>query len=318
MNTKRPLLSLVVIAHNMAAQLSNTLHSLFTDYQRGINQEDYEVLILENNSAYCLPQNIIEKLPANFSYTLRDEKSPSPVAAVNEGLRRAKGEWLGLMIDGAHLLTPGVLQYIKLAQKIDKNAFVTVPAYHLGYKEQNESAKEGYNEQVESELLEKISWPENGYRLFEIGTRCANNDRGYFAPILESNCFFAPRQAYEKIGYADMDFQLPGGGSINLHMTRQLGTLEELKFITLAGEGSFHQFHGGVTSSAQRELVVEDHKKQLHGKWGGDYKHLARNPIILGHFPEPALNELHESSKMMVRRSNVCKKNNWPLWPDDL
>jgi len=301
----------------MPRQLRNTLHSLSRDYQQGVDESDYEVLVLENRSSSCLPRSTIESMPANFFYKLRNEKSQSPVAAVNEGLTWARGEWLGLMIDGAHLLTPGVLQYAKLAKKIHQNAFVTVPSYHLGHKEQNESAREGYNTEVESALLEGISWPDNGYRLFEIGTRCANNIRGFFAPILESNCYFAPREAFQGIGYADTDFQLPGGGSINLHMTRQLGTYNGLTFVTLAGEGSFHQFHSGVTSSEQREHVVDEHKRQLHSKWGGNYSHLARNPVILGHFPEPTQNELLESSKLMVRRSSVCRKNNWPLWPDD-
>ena len=313
----RPLISLVVIAHKMPAQLKNTLYSLSVDYQKGIQLEDYEVIIIENRSEECLPKSVVDNLPVNFHYHLREEASQSPVAAINEGLQKAKGQWIGLMIDGAHLLTPGVLQYVKLAQKINKKSFVTVPVYHLGPKEQNESAKDGYNQEIEQSLLEQISWPDNGYRLFEIGTRCAANPRGYFVWIMESNCYFAPREAFAAIGHADMDFQYPGGGAINLHLTRQLGIKKDLKYVVLGGEGSFHQYHGGVTTSTNREHAVLSHTQQLHDKWAGNYDFLRRNPFVLGHFTEPTQNELLDSSRFLIRHLQICRKQNLPYWQDD-
>jgi hypothetical protein len=222
------------------------------------------------------------------------------------------------MIDGAHLLSPGIISYAKLAFSINKNAFVTVPVYHLGPEEQNKSTLNGYNEETEQELLRKSSWKTNGYKLFEVSTICEANERGFFAPIIESNCFFATKKNFVEIGFADESFQLIGGGAINLHMIRKIGTIPGIKIFTLGGEGSFHQFHGGVTSSSTKVIHVDEFQQQLHDKWGGEFYPLAKNPIILGHFPHPSHENLQFSSKKMTRRFQVCKKKGNPVWPDDV
>lgn len=315
---KRPALSIIVVAYKMPRQLANTLYTLGSEYQQKVDGLNYEVIILENRSSENLATDIVERLPPNFRYYLRDESSVSPAAAMNEGLRLARGDAIGMMIDGAHMLSPGVLRYAAMAFRMASDAFVTVPVYHLGPKEQNESSAEGYNEQVEKELLKTVDWRVDGYELFTISTLCSANPRGFLGPIMESNCYFASREAFDAIGGVDEEFTLPGGGSLNLHLTRQLGMRNGSEYFMLGGEGTFHQFHGGVTSSENRARVVEDHSAQLHMKWGGDYKFLRRNPIILGHFREQVHPALKFSVDGIKRRVSICRRESRAIWPDDV
>ena len=220
------------------------------------------------------------------------------------------------MIDGAYLLTPGVLRYALLAYHSDLEAFVTVPTYHLGPGSQDITSTQGYDLATQTGLLESIGWPGNGYRLFDIGSICGANPNGFFASILESNCYFASRASFEQIGYADESFQQPGGGSINLDMTLKLGTRPGSVYFSLGGEGAFHQYHGGITTSATRQGYVESFNDELHANWEEKFHYFARNPIILGSFSEHAHDFLQRASALMQRRVKNCSRNGWPIWED--
>ena len=127
-----PKSTIIVICYRMPTQVANTIRALAAGYQRGIRQDDYEVIVVENCSDQQLSEAEIGSLPENFRYILRQGSSPSPAAAINHGFALARGAFIGLMIDGAYLLTPGVLRYALLAYHSDPEAFVTVPTYHLG------------------------------------------------------------------------------------------------------------------------------------------------------------------------------------------
>jgi hypothetical protein len=55
-------------------------------------------------------------------------------------------------------------------------------------------------------------------------------------------------------------------------MFRRLGLLEGSTLIVLPGEGSFHQYHGGVTTSEFQGLEREhaSHSAQLQEFWQDD------------------------------------------------
>ncbi len=301
----------------MPEQLHNTLYTLSCAYQQGACEDDYEVVVVENTSANTLGQEFVKSLPSNFSYYLRQEQSQSPAAAINFGLQQARGDFVGLMIDGAHMLSPGVIALAELVRTISNKALITVPTYHLGPDEQHLSTQQGYDELVQQELLRSIDWKADGYQLFSVSSWCGANPRGYFAPIMESNCYFASRQAFEEIGGADTSFQQPGGGALNLHLTRKLGTLNDTKYFTLAGEGSFHQFHGGITSNHTREEYEDRFNAELQQHWNNQYHFLERNPIIIGSMKPQALANLAFSSQKMLRRFDNCRTNQWEVWSDD-
>ena len=256
--TEKPKLSIIVVCHRMRAQLPNTIYSLSCAYQRGVSSSDYEVILVENNSDQQLSDSDIASLPENFRYVLRQETSKSPAAAINAGFSLAQGDFFGLIIDGAYIMTPGVLKYALMAIACSAEAFVTVPTYHLGPEEQALSVAQGYDVLVQQGLLESVKWTSDGYRLFEIGSYCPANPKGFFPSILESNCYFASRKSFAEIGYADESFQQVGGGSLNLDMTLKLGSRENSVYFSLGGEGIFHQYHGGTTTSSTRDKHVEN------------------------------------------------------------
>ena len=119
------------------------------------------------------------------------------------------------------------------------------------------------------------------------------NRHGYLQPIMECNCLFASAKNYAAIGHANTEFTLPGGGSINLHMYRSLCMLLGSELFVTPGEGSFHQYHGEVTTSsyAEREAEIEKHRIQLHSFWPGGFPSVRREPArpANGRSPGPTI-----------------------------
>lgn len=303
----------------MSAQLENTLLTLAPGYQQGVDKDDYEVIVLENNSNDSLSPDRVAALPDNFRYVLRDEPAVSPVYAVNEGFSLCRAPLICLMIDGARMVSPGIIHTALQAYTISQNAIVAVPGYHVGQEEQHLVAGEQDQAAYESGLLNSVDWRGNGYELFSISTFSGANRRGYLNPIMECNCLFASADNFAAIGHANTKFQLPGGGSINLHMYRSLGMLPESEFYVLPGEGSFHQYHGGVTTSSyeKREADIAEHKVQLHSFWPGGFHSLRRDASLLGHVAPQANTFLVASLQHSQRRSTRFIDNGNDPWPDD-
>ena len=314
-----PKVSVILIAYSMSAQLENTLLTLAPDYQQGVDEDDYEVIVIENRSRNNLSPACVENLPANFRYLLRDETSASPVYAVNEGFSMCRAPSICLMIDGARMVSPGVIRTALQAYAISKNAVVAIPGYHLGQEEQHLVTGAQDQTAYETELLNSVDWRGNGYELFNISTFSGANRQGYLNPIMECNCLFASADNFAAIGHANPAFQLPGGGSINLHMYRSLGMLPGSEFYVLPGEGSFHQYHGGVTTSSyeKRESEISKHNVQLQSIWPGGFHGLRRDPHLLGRVAPQANPFLVESLRHNQRRNKRFSNSGKDPWPDD-
>ena len=102
-------LSVVVVFYNMRREAGRTLHSLSRAYQQGIDDLDYEVIVVENGSDddQKLGDELVRSFGAEFRYVdLGAEADPSPTRALNRGIALASGDALAFMIDGAHVLTP--------------------------------------------------------------------------------------------------------------------------------------------------------------------------------------------------------------------
>ena len=104
-----PFLSVVVISHNMHRELLRTLESLSVACQEGIDRDDYEVVLVDNGSRHPPEQAEFAALDLNLTVLASDIVSPSPIAAVNQGLERARGDVIGVWIDGARMASPGLL-----------------------------------------------------------------------------------------------------------------------------------------------------------------------------------------------------------------
>ncbi|MCC7516483.1 MAG: glycosyltransferase family 2 protein [Pseudomonadales bacterium] len=323
MNTvQKPRLSVVVVVYDMPRQAMNTLFSLALPYQKNVSAEDYEVIVVENRSSRCLDPAAVAALGSQFHYFLRDEPGVSPVPAVNFGLAQCRGEQIGLLIDGARLVTPRVLEYAMLAARMNDNALVMVPGYHLGERDQKFHLQTGHSESLEVSQLQELAWQDNGYRLFKWACWSSSNQRGYLQPMQECNALFCSAENFRRIGGADVRFDQPGGGSINLYLYRKLGMLPEVLLYVLPGEGSFHQFHSGVTTQElpeddERRAVLKAFDARLEAVWGGPFKALTREPILLGavtHWAQPFLEKASEMASQRFARLTANKKT---FWDDD-
>ena len=252
------LVSFVVIVYDMPVQAQNTVRSLLEDYQEGVSPEDYEVLIIENQSANTMSRAFLDSLPANFSYHLRQESQPTPIHAINYGIEIASGDNICVMIDGARLLTPGIVKNTIRGHRLSPCAIVTAPGYHLGHELQQKAVGSGYDVEREKALMMSISWPEDGYRLFEISCFSGSCAAGFYLPHGESNCISMPRELWQALGGYDARFDMRGGGVVNLDLYKRACEYPGITHVFLHGEGTFHQFHGGVTTGGEEAEVRQE------------------------------------------------------------
>ena len=301
-----PLVSFVVIVYDMPRQAENTVRSLFTDYQVDANAADYEVVIVENESDNPMDSGFVRSLPGNFSYHLRKETEPTPIHAINYGIAQSQGENVCVMIDGARVLTPGIVKNTILGHRLSELAVVTVPGYHLGFELQQKAVGSGYDENTERGLMESISWPEDGYRLFDIACFSGSCAAGFYLPHSESNCISMPRKIWDDLGGYDARFNMRGGGVVNLDLFKRACEYPGAVHVFLHGEGTFHQFHGGVTTGGEdaekRQKFIDAIMAQYEEIRGSKYESPSTEPIYLGALSDHALKFVSVSSTKKMER----------------
>jgi glycosyltransferase involved in cell wall biosynthesis len=303
---RRPTLSVVVVVYNMDREARRTLYSLSTRYQREVNERDYEVIVVDNGSVPPFPGAFVEGLAGRFEYCYVENARPSPASAVNFGVRRSRGEYVGVMIDGARVASPGILQYGLRAFRAFRNPVVTTLAWHLGPDIHRRAVERyGYDRHREDELLERIRWPEDGYRLFEIATLAGSSRDGWFAPKSESSSLFMCRKSFERLGGYDERFDQPGGGLVNMDTYIRACEMPDAELVMLLGEGTFHQIHGGVMTGA-----TEEEGQRKLAAWAAQYTAIrkmpprvpGRKPHYVGHVPPPALESILASAEAALGR----------------
>jgi len=285
-------LSIIVVAFNMPREIPRTLQSLGRGYQTAGTDLEYEVLVVDNGSTQSIDEKRVTTCGSNFSYHYLKDPPPSPAYALNYGASQSSGEILGFLIDGAHLLTPGVFKLALGAFAALDNPVVLTRYFFLGPKAQNESILEGYNQHAEDALLRSIDWPVDGYRLFEIG--CPLQGQGnlskitWFNKMTESNALFLRRSSFQAIGGANEAFDIPGGGFLNMDLYREAVDLPDAEPVQLIGEGSFHQYHGGTTTNVspqERDEKVKKYAKQYRDIRGRELAVSDKDVFYFGHLP---------------------------------
>jgi len=297
-----PALSVVVCFFDMQREAPRTLHSLGAAYQRDIQPAEYEVIAVENGSRARLPSGLVESFGENFRSTYFDTDSPSPVEAINRAVAMTSGELVVICIDGARILSPGVLAWMLRARRLHPEPFVATLSFHLGPDAKARSMLAGYDQAAEDALLASVPWQEDGYRLFEIASFAESSRFGWFAPLIESNCYALRRALFDELGGLDAKFQAPGGGLANHDFLRRACTRPEVEPIVLLGEGTFHQFHGGVATNARADTWPGFHADYVRIR-GADYEPVNRRPTLVGHMPAPTLKFLARSLEAALEAS---------------
>jgi cephalosporin hydroxylase/glycosyltransferase involved in cell wall biosynthesis len=256
-------LSVVVIFYNMQREAARTLTSLTRAYQQGIGDLAYEVLCVDNGSEVPLDADWIAAFGPEFRLLRPEHPHPSPCSAINDAVRQARGEHVAIMIDGAHVLTPGVFREAMEAIEADPTAVVAIRHWFIGGDQRWLSAV-GYTRGQEDQLFARIHWPSDGYQLFHIGAPIGEQTEPWLVGMIESNCLFLPTDFYCEIGGMDEAFSEPGAGFANLDLFQRAGLASPNGMVALIGEATFHQFHGGTTTNVSDD--VKDQRVRAYAR----------------------------------------------------
>jgi len=271
----------------MVRELPRTLFTLSCEYQQNIDINDYEIIVIDNGSKN---KPLQEDFHADIKYLTYINPTHSPAKAINMGFSQAKGELIGLLIDGARMASPNLLSAAISASNLHKNPVISSMAYHLGNQVQMKSVLAGYDQDAEDKLLSTVDWKNNGYKLFEISVLAGSSSNGWFLPIAESNAFFLKTNSWKILGGIDERFQSAGGGLVNLDIYKRAVELPNSKLISLLGEGTFHQVHGGIATNLRRAdaswYIFNEEYKSIRGEY---YKRAEITPSFFGELrPEHA------------------------------
>ncbi len=244
-----PDFTIVITCWRMERELPRTLWSLSRDFQQGTDGLTWEIIVADNGS---------ERMPIAPDMTpavriVRAEKpAPSPVTAMNEALALARGRLIGAWIDGARLASPGLLAAVAKAAASHPAPVIAVPNRQLGSERQASAVRRGYCQEVEDALLAKAGWPDPSTDLFGISWPEEPSPR---SPMLESNAIFLRRETWDALGGYDPAFTEPGGGMCNPDLLDRAVNHPGTQFIRMAGVATFHQIHGGTSTSDEDKAI---------------------------------------------------------------
>ncbi|OGR01917.1 MAG: hypothetical protein A2511_02335 [Deltaproteobacteria bacterium RIFOXYD12_FULL_50_9] len=261
-------LTVITVFHDMAREAPRTLYSLSREYQLQAVGLKYRVIAIDHGSSTPLAHLPYRGL--DLEYRRIETQAVSPVMAVNQAVESVSSEFVMINIDGARILSPGVLMYAYQACEAFRNPFVYTLGWHLGPDIQNISMTMGYSQHQEDLLLAELDWEHNGYRLFEKSSLAGSSAGGFLKPIAESNCFLIRTSTWVELGGFHPDFQTPGGGLANLDFFKRVCEQTDITPVCLLGEGTFHQIHGGVATNVPREKHpmpgFQEEYKSIHGQ----------------------------------------------------
>ena len=294
--------SVVVVAYDMAREVPRTLQSLAPGYQQGVTAADYEVIVVDNGSPAPLEPALLAAFPGRLRSARIDPAPPTPARAANLGIEMAESDFVGLLIDGARMASPGLLARALLARRLAPRVIVATLGFHLGDGRHMDAAGAGYDQAAEDALLAQSGWEHDGYGLFAISTLAASSARGWFAPMGESNGLFMAKSMWQELGGLSEQFTLPGGGLSNHDLYRRACELEDVELVVLLGEGTFHQIHGGAATSGR--ISWDDMHDEYVRLRGHAYTPPAKQRLYLGTVPAAALPHVaHSAHRAMELRA---------------
>jgi glycosyltransferase involved in cell wall biosynthesis len=282
-------LSIIIAGYNMQRELPRTVFSTLPPYQKDCNELDIEIVVVDNGSDIPFSRSMLKGfVPDDAPVSILNFPSgnPSPVASINHAVSECRGDLIGIMIDGARILSPGVLRMTYHSILAFAHPFVYTISAHLGHETQQVSTINGYNQSFEDELLDRIKWRENGYRLFGESVPAPSSQFGWFGPVAESNAFFMWKSDFLSLGQLNDKFTKAGGGLANLDFFRCAMESKSIQPVCLIGESSFHQVHGGITTNhsphVSREITMNEFFQEYEVIRDKKFQINERAPVLLG------------------------------------
>jgi hypothetical protein len=139
-------------------------------------------------------RGVLDRLAGNFRLIRIDDVPPSPAKAINLGLASARAQVIGVMIDSARIVTPGLLHFAVHGMRMFKRAVVMTLGWYLGSDSSQRFVMDtGYDKPREGALFASIDWMNDGYRLFEIVALDESSVQGWLSPANELNALLMHR-----------------------------------------------------------------------------------------------------------------------------
>ena len=163
--------------------------------------------------------------PSSATSTSGEDATPSPAPALNRGIADRRGRAVALMIDGAHVLTPGVLRFgdarpddLRARGRRRRSSGTS------GRASRTRRSPRATTASYEDRLFEQIDWPTDGYRLFD-DRPLHRRPRLVRRAVGEQLHLRAARRCSSRSGLMDESFSMPGGGFANLDFFERMATL---------------------------------------------------------------------------------------------
>jgi glycosyltransferase involved in cell wall biosynthesis len=303
---RTPEVSLVVVVYDMAREAPRTIDTIRS--QVGIRPDDIEVIVVDNGSPTPFDDRLLDGFEHARSIRL-DPAPASPVTAVNTGLAAASSDLIGVFIDGARMLSPGLVAGSVAAAAMSPAPVVASLAFHLGAAPQMESSLNGYDQACEDLLLETVDWRGDGYSLFSISVLAASSSRGWFGPMGECNSLFMRRKEWDRLGGYDLAFDRPGGGLANHDAYRRACELSDTELFVVLGEGTFHQYHGGAATSGNVDRTIWDDYERIRSR---PYRPPSKVATIVGRLPPAAIPVMARSLEWLTGHSSATSTDSRP------
>ena len=233
----------------MQRELPRTLLSLSRAFQQCPAALTWEIIVVDNGSERLPVAPDMEPSPTILPAL---HPAPSPVGAINQALSLARGRIIGAWIDGARLASPALLRAVAQAAAAHPRPVIAVPNRQFGVERQASAVRRGYDRVREDALLQAAGWPDPAADLFAISWP---EEPSPTAPMLESNALFLHRQTWAELGGYDAAFTEAGGGMCNPDMLDRAVHHPETQLIRLSDVATFHQFHGGTSTSSEPQAV---------------------------------------------------------------
>ncbi len=293
----KPELSVIIHVRKGQYGIFRNLMSLVIPYQESIEGKAYEVIIVgEDSTPPVKDTQIPDKYPDVRRISNKD--SSSPAQSLNLGIQASRGNYCCFIINGNRLFTPGLLFTIINAINSVVNPVIVVHSFGLGLYPLSTTADVSSLLEKQDLLLKSISWPDNGYRLFEISHFSASSAGGWFSPVSYSPCLTVKREVALKLGGFNREFERQCGGYAEVDFLERACRSEDARLIYILGEGVFSQQPNHQLANDAQGLSKE-FRDAYHLLKGGEYslRPLPSNTLYLGTLPRQMNKSFYETAK---------------------
>ena len=246
--TPAPLaVSVVVVAYDMAREIPRTLRSLGPGYQQGIAADDYEVVLVDNGS----PEPLDAAMLGSFAGRLRtmriDPAPPTPARAANLGIEMAESDFVGVLVDGARLASPGLLALAcTLRAPSHRGRSSQRSGWHLGAARHMDAEAKGYDQAAEDRAPRRDG----------LGARRLSAVLHQHAARRRRRAVVRPDGGEQRAVHGESRCGRSSVGSTSASRCRAAdsrttistagrASSTDAQLVVLLGEGTFHQIHGG-------------------------------------------------------------------------